>query len=548
MVNQFAKRYVAADWKKKIYGFDLLNTKPYLDRIAATTNDLDFYDVCVDYVAQFHDGGHVYFEVPSDFLADTGIRVDTFDGKPLVYAINRTALPAAKFPFKVGDEIVSIDGTPAATLMDSLAKYGILSNPRTQAAYAALYLTVRPQSVIPHAVDVPDMSTIVMRSSDGSLQTYMVPWNKTGVPLRAAGPVPSPYASAQRKSSKLFRSDWEDDQPSSPFQGKPAYSMVRPSLAVSGIGTLRPVFNLPTGFKLRLGANTATDAFYSGTFTSGNYTIGFIRVPTFDPSVDVDTAVNQFAAEIAYFQANTNGLVIDDMRNPGGLVYYGEELVRRLIPKPFRYVGFELRSTTEWVLTYSDYLQFLQALNYSNYFTTFYQDILNDVTTAYGQSGGHTGPEPLDLLALSPFPMDPGIDQYTPLLNRNGTPAAYTKPILVLTDEFSGSGADYFPATLQDNGAATIFGMRTMGLGGTNTAYNAGAYSEATVGMLRGLMVRKNPVTAPGFPATTYIENIGVQPDIVEDYKTRDNLLNGGATFVTDFTAAIVNLIQKSSQ
>ena len=90
--------------------------------------------------------------------------------------------------------------------------------------------------------------------------------------------------------------------------------------------------------------------------------------------------------------------------------------------------------------------------------------------------------------------------------------------------------------------------MHTGGLGGTNAAYNAGAFSEAIIGMLRGLMVRKNPVSVPGFPTTNYIENIGVQPDVVDDYKTLDNLLNGGRTFVGDFTTAMLNLIGQQSQ
>jgi hypothetical protein len=59
-------------------------------------------------------------------------------------------------------------------------------------------------------------------------------------------------------------------------------------------------------------------------------------------------------------------------------------------------------------------------------------------------------------------------------------------------------------------------------------------------------MVRSTTVSAPGYPATNYVENIGVQPDIVEDYKTKDNLLNGGATFVAHFTEAMMTLIEQS--
>jgi len=114
---------------------------------------------------------------------------------------------------------------------------------------------------------------------------------------------------------------------------------------------------------------------------------------------------------------------------------------------------------------------------------------------------------------------------------------------MVLVDEFSASGADAFPAILQDNHRGPIFGMRTMGAGGTVLGYNATAYTESFFRVTVSLMNRANPVQVPGFPAAPYVENISVQPDIVLDYMTRDNLLTGGAAYVQAFTAAMVKLV-----
>jgi hypothetical protein len=61
-------------------------------------------------------------------------------------------------------------------------------------------------------------------------------------------------------------------------------------------------------------------------------------------------------------------------------------------------------------------------------------------------------------------------------------------------------------------------------------------------------MNRGHLIQTPDFPAAPYIENIGVRPDIVQDYMTRTNLVTGGSAFVQAFTAAIVNLVQASSQ
>jgi hypothetical protein len=545
MAAQFAKRYVAPLWKQTVYGVDMWNIQPFLDRVAASTNDLDFYDICIDYVSQFHDGGHVFFAVPSDFVASTGISVDTYDGKPLIYAIDRILLPASRFPFQIGDEIISIDGVGAGDLMTSLTKYGILSNPRTAAGYAASLLTSRSQSVYPYAVNVPDTSQIVIRGQDATDRTYTIPWVKSGVPLTSEGPVRSPNSDSSKARTTQYRFHVSAEDAGEPAPPGPLYSEIRPELAVTGVGALRPVFTFPPSFKLRLGGNPGTDAYYSGTYPVGPYTIGFLRIPNFSPSIGVPAALAQFSSEIAYFNANTDGLIIDDMRNPGGLVYYGEELIRRLIPKPFHYIGFELRSTAEWVRGFDSYSLFLTAIRAPQYYQDFYAAMLKDVLTAFAE-GGHTGAMPIDIVAMNPLPLAAGLDQVPFLDSKTGIPVGYTKPMMVLTDEFSFSGADYFAGTMQDNRAATIFGYRTGGLGGTNASYNAGAYSESVIGMLRGFMVRSTTVSVAGFPATNYIENVGVQPDIVDDYKTKDNLLHGGATFINDFTGAMVTLIQQS--
>src|SRR5205823_3505244 len=89
-----------------------------------------------------------------------------------------------------------------------------------------------------------------------------------------------------------------------------------------------PIFTLPQGFQQRLG--TGGDFFLSGTYSAGGFRIGYIRIPTYNPS-DTTAALTQFQTEIAYFQANTDGLVVDQMRNNGGVLCYGENIVANLI-------------------------------------------------------------------------------------------------------------------------------------------------------------------------------------------------------------------------
>ena len=76
----------------------------------------------------------------------------------------------------------------------------------------------------------------------------------------------------------------------------------------------------------------------------------------------------------------------------------------------------------------------------------------------------------------------------------------------------------------------------------------AGVYSETTASMAFSILVRKNSAQYEGFPATDYIENVGVHPDKVDDYMTEENLFQGGKPFVDRFLVAMVEYINGQNQ
>ena len=59
-------------------------------------------------------------------------------------------------------------------------------------------------------------------------------------------------------------------------------------------------------------------------------------------------------------------------------------------------------------------------------------------------------------------------------------------------------------------------------------------------------MRRNIDVVTADFPVTSYVENVGVRPDIEYDYMTRDNLMRGGAAFVDAFLKAMTRHIQSN--
>src|SRR5262249_10319565 len=151
-----------------------LNVTPWLAKVDAAKDDLAFYEVLVDYLASLNDA-HVSYGLPANFVARLNFTVDLYDGKLLVDSIIRTRLAASEFGFLVGYELVSIDGVDAQKVLDGLMKYAIAANTRSTRRVATFYLTVRSQNVIPHAPDVPEISTVTFRRPDGATEQHRIP-------------------------------------------------------------------------------------------------------------------------------------------------------------------------------------------------------------------------------------------------------------------------------------------------------------------------------------------------------------------------------------
>lgn len=539
LVALYDKNYGPYEWKVTGQKFDMLEIGAWMDRIRATKTDLDYMEVLVEYVASLNDA-HDVLTFPSDFRASLGFTTDIYEGKVLIDSINRTRLPLRSYPFEVGDEVVSVDGVAADQLVTSFMKYETAANERSTRRLASSLIPTRVGSLMPHAHEIGDSAMVVVKRADGSVQSYTIPWLKTGTPITAIGPVPSP-----KSTPKAVKRDAEDDgvEPSVDLDSPVLRKLRNATLSkerrsVLSFGARAPIFRAPDGFVQRLGTKTA-DVFYSGTYKAGGYTIGFIRIPSFSPS-STATAIAQFESEIIYMQANTDGLIIDDMRNPGGSVCYGEALMAYLQPKEWRTLGFEIRATQTWVYDLSSEYEYYKSFGIpeSDPFMKGIFYILRDVKQAYSENRGRTGP-----LALCDVVLN-----LQPATDLNGKSIAYTKPVMMLVDEMSASGGDAFPAIFQDNQRGPVFGMRTMGAGGTVVDYKGTNYSEADTRVTESIMIRKNDVVTSDYPAAPYVENIGVRPDIVVDYMTRDNLINRGQTFINAFTAAMVDHINKSKQ
>jgi len=574
LAGLYDKNYSPYYWEVKAFGYDLLQLQPWLDQVNASNDDLSFYDICVRYVASLQDS-HDEFILPSYYEAWLPITADIYSGKVLIDGIDRTVLDPATYPFSIGDELLAVDGKSVADWVAVLGAYSVngSGNPVSRNRLAVAIILDRYQGFYTYAnkVQAGQVSSVVIRSG-GKVASYAMAWESDGVlELTEEGPVPNPSASATtragsaqgavarsiREAAKAARNPWgawtgrraapaavrNASMVPKAMQRHQNFGHLKPGHAVAGsiepFGSILPAFNPPPGFQLRLGAGP-NDEFLTGTFPVGNRTIGFIRIPSFEP-LDYANAFAQFQQETSFFQQNTSGLVIDVMNNGGGNGCYTQNLVQYLSPKPFQALPAELRATEEWILDYESLLFAQEEAGVDENDINLVIGYIEEIEQALMQNRGLSGPVPI-LNPVSCYGVGGAI--YPPATDESGNNIAYTKPIVLLTNNFTLSAAEVFAAELQDIKRVTVYGVRTDGGGGNviEFDYNDGPYSEGTSRVTQSLLIRNHNISVPGLPSAPYIENFGVVPDVVADYQTKTNLLTGGQPFVNGFSSLIWSL------
>jgi C-terminal processing protease CtpA/Prc len=539
----YAKTYAPVEWKRQLIDFDVLNIAPWLDLVRDSKSDLEFIEICYRYVGALQDS-HSAFFFNSSFAADSGLFTDIYDGKVLVEAINRTRLPLASFPIRVGDEVVAIDGKPVAQLMDEFQPLLGDANYRFRRRIAADVLSYRRQSTIPRAVELGDSSVFQIKSQNGAVTSYTIPWTKTGFPVTKFGPVPSPRLSDALEPRATTADVWTNPvgQLTNLAIRENAGQHRRAGMegssdldgAVLGFGSRTPVFAIPNNFTIRRGL-LSTDNFFTATYEVAGRRLGYLRIPSFSPASQA-LALNELLAEIIFFNANTDGLIVDVTRNPGGSACYTNTVLSLMIPNKFTAVGFQIRATLLYVNSFQAQLEAAKAAFADATTIERLTQNLAAIKRTYEANRELTETLPLCTSTLDVEPVWAGT-----------TLVSYAKPLIVLADELSASAADVFASAMQDSKRGPIIGMPTNGAGGTVVgSVPTGNYSESYAYTTTSLLVRPVRVNYPGLPSTPYIENIGVWPDLYLDYMTTENLLNLGRPYVDDFTGAILREILKA--
>jgi hypothetical protein len=498
LIGLIDAQYGPKIYKQEHLGVDLkILAAAYEEKIKQTTTSGEFYYLMIKFVAEFKDG-HFGVSVPSEKVSALGFTTDYIGGKVLIDDVDANILP--DFAFQRGDEIVTFNKLPVEVELSGLKPYISNGNSLSIDRIAAISLSRRRAARLPAPIGKVELG--IRHGTSDIIDIVTLEWTQTGESLDEqdgfyslrVGPL-SLGTNYSQISIKDLMADLEDPK--------------LKSIRCSG----------ETRVAIPKDATILTkEPFVSYYHPSEKGNIGYLRIPHYHWEVDGKDINAKVFAQYAYIidqlEKNTVGLVIDQDHNCGGSVELVEQMAALFIPKAYPGLEFQFLSSK------TEYLQFRSWL----------KEVPENTMERMGAN---------ETLALILDSWKKG-NYLTPKSTLHGSivvkPYAYqyTKPIVLLTDEMSGSGGDAFPGLMQGHGRATVIGSRTMGLGGhvevIAPLYNSGL----------GLRMTKSLFYRPDGVA---VENNGVQPNVAY-VPTRDDFMYEFKNYQKFYLSELFKLIE----
>lgn len=514
IVGLLERGYAPRDWKEESLGISFSkNSEDFLSLISGDVSDTEFYEALAKYIAGLHDS-HTAVNFPSTYVSSLPFGVELIEGKVFV----TEPCDEEDCNIQKGDELVAIDGKDAAKIQGELRQFMGHGNPLTEANFAARFLTYRPQDIFP-TVPEGDASVTVRSRADGNVRDLNLKWKTEGYPMTSIGVSRTTQSKAATVSSgETYLLEMSRDR-TSPHVG---------ILNRFGRNKQNPFIPLDENFTER-----KKGPYLSGVMTSGNKQVAFIRFHTYSKRlINFDEAISELEEEIGFFDKNTDALIIDQTGNGGGDLCYLLRIASFFLESPQKEILDQWRANREILLE-------LERRSLDE------KAGANDRALAASIAIGIRNAMKGGLLLTEAYPvcsLDGIIKPYT---TKDKKVITYTKPVLILIDEWAMSGGDYFPAIMKDLGRATLFGQTTAGAGGAVKRFDGLiGYSEIELSYTICLGVRavEVPFGEEG-NKTYYIENVGVSPDI--EYKiTLDDFLGGYRSYREAVEKAALGLIQ----
>ncbi|MCE3010332.1 MAG: protease-like activity factor CPAF [Proteobacteria bacterium] len=485
----YQNHYAPKGWKETHLGWDLsAELKKAQAKVQSAQSVKDYRSAVVDLLNSTQDY-HVGYSFQSTERATLPFQVKTVEGKALLVFIDRTKLSETAFPFQLGDELISMNGVSVADLQKSIIDYIGSNVPGTDLALSDLYITRRSARANAPVPQGPVLLSM-LRAGETTPVTHQLVWEYQ------KEMIPGLFSNkSERKSLSWFQSP----------KMYSAKAMEFRNLGNSwGVGERK-------GYLPNLGKriwesakDTEFDAYIYK--NEDGKLIGVVRIPSYYPD-DRDKATKDFVAVMKKMDQLTDGLVIDQLNNPGGSVFYLYALVSMLtdtsLATPKHRMNInpadvqEALTTLETLAAIKTDEQAIAALGETlEGYPNSYQMVVN--MRAFSEfiinqwNSGNKLTEPFYVW---------GVDRINP-----HPEVQYTKPVVLLINELDFSGGDFFPTILQDNQRVTIVGARTAGAGGyVLEASFPNSFGLTNLSFTGSLAERVN---------LKPIENLGVTPDI----------------------------------
>lgn len=541
--NTFEIKYAPADWKKFYADWDLQNEMDrakvkVLESPDITIKDyqrivLEFFNSTKDY--------HVGVSFYSTEAAMLPFRVHSAKGKYYVAWVLDYLFVGLKDPMKKGDEVLLFNGRPIDEVVQELKKseYGNPSS-ATDQALAESSLTMRTGAA-GNIVPKGPVTITVRHIGSNQITTYRLNWFY--LPEEVNGSLSPFIVAAECKLMQtegtyynLTKSSFKKPLGEHPFFYK---DMTTPLYRQYKKGVLRRKIAFDRFMKEEgiVADSDDDDDFLGGKasfvptlgkilweapqndpFKAYIYLnkegrkIGYIRIPHYSAG---SQSAEKFAEIINVLEEGTEALVVDQLNNPGGSLFYMYALASMLTDQPLIVPKQKMTITQEDVYFALDDLSELEQVKTdSEARALFGSNIAGypvDLDFAKGVveylrfiiNEWNSGRQLTDSDYLY------GLEYLKPHLK-----GYYSKPVLLLVNELDFSCGDFLPAILQDNKKAKILGTRTAGAGGYVLEHSYpnlfGIQGFTFTGSIAE-RIDSNP-----------IENLGVTPDVFVELTQKD--------------------------
>lgn len=526
LVNILQRNYGPLRWKKQSVGLDFAkHVEEYKARVAAARNDAEYYNLLARFTAGLKDA-HVTAMIPSTQRSQLGFTTDLIEGKVLIETVDRLKLPEVLFPFNKGDQLISVGGKSVEQIMDDMMAVSDTGHINSSKRIAAARIPSRRQD---RGFAIPKGVTTITVLPKGAAQpvTVTATWIVSGAPILDLDDLEN-------------MGEDTDAVPTSATNGKQLLAALKKlpefnsalskvqledlsQIGIADIGSPKSMFKLPANAK-EIPGMPVTAAIYE---VAGKK-IGLVRIHQY-----MEEGLLEVIARCVFvMEKETDVLVIDQANNPGGSVSLVSDLVGLFADKSYKDMDFKIRPSLNWVTKFHDINEKIAKM---------LKDDPNDfAANALKARFDYLEGEIKDAMTSKRFltnPVSLNLTGSFGMIQPNAQ-VRYTKPVLLLINEFDFSGGDAFPAIMKDNGRVTLFGAQTSGAGGNVAEHGSLANSGFKLQLTESLMVRPNG---------QFMENRGVKPDVAYEI-TEDDFMNDYRGYFKAFTVEALKLAGSSQQ